>query len=221
MIPLVLHQVWVGSAMPAELAAFCAGWRALHPAWEYRLWSEPEIDAFGLRNRELYDRAGEIAQQRAGAFKADIARYEILLTQGGVYLDCDIEPRKPLDPIIAAGHSAFATWERTGQWVTNAVMGSEPGAPLLKELVTGLSTHVERQLTDARVTGRPAPPHILSGPHYLTSVYQRHTDWLTVLPKAWFHPYLYSELDRGREAFPDAYGVHHWHTRRTERAVMR
>lgn len=223
MIPRIIHQVWVGPPMPADLADYCAGWRSLHagPAWEYRLWQDEDLETFRLRNRALYDRAAEIAPGHEGAFKADIARYEILLRHGGIYLDCDIEACKPLDPLIAAGFEAFATWERPGRWISNAVMGAEPGTPLMEMLVAELAGHVEQQLAEARDRDRTYGPNILTGPQYLTGQYHHRPQSLTILPKGWFHPYLYSELDRGREAFPGAYGVHHWHSRRTERATPR
>jgi inositol phosphorylceramide mannosyltransferase catalytic subunit len=220
-IPRIIHQVWVGPPMPAELQAYCAGWRARHPGWEYRLWQERDIDAFALRNRALYDRAGTVAPGSEGPFRADLVRYEVLLRYGGVYIDCDIEACKPIDPILAEGMPAFAVWEKPGRWISNAVMGAEAGTPLLDRLVTGLPANVSARLAEARRLGRQYRPNILSGPQYLTAIYQQQPDALTVLPKDWFHPYLFSELERGREAFSSAYGVHHWHDRRTRRGIPR
>lgn len=209
--------------MPAELQQFCAGWQTMHAGrgWTYRLWREADIDALGLRNRDLYDRAADLAPDNAWAFRTDVARYEILLSQGGVYLDCDIEPRKPLDTILATEVPSFAAWETPGRWVSNAVIGAEAGSPLLAALVSELPINVCDKIAEGQAQGRRYRANILSGPQFLTAIYLRRPDWLTVLPKAWFHPYLFSELDRGRESFPSAYGVHHWHDRRTRRSQVR
>lgn len=209
--------------MPGHLADFCEGWRTLHPspAWEYRLWHDADIQALDLHNRNLYDRAAEIAPGNEGAFRSDLARYEILLRHGGIYLDCDIEARKPLDPLIDAGFPAFAAWERPGRWISNAALGCEAGNRLIEALVLNLPANVEQQLAEARDRGRNYGPNILSGPQYLTAQYHHRPQDLTVVPKAWFHPYLYSELERGRDEFPGAYGVHHWHRRRVERDTPR
>lgn len=204
MIPKILHRCWFGPPMPDHLAAYGETWEAHHPGWEHRLWTADNL--FPLTNQTLFDDAPDIAPGNVGQLRADIARYEILHEHGGVYVDCDFECRKPLDPLLD-DVSCFAAWEEPGRWVNNAILGAAPGHAFLARLIEGLPRNVAQH--------RGARPNVLSGPQYLTRVYRRHGRHVTVFPKDWFYPYTWAELERGDEAFPDAYAVHHWNNRRT------
>src|SRR3954452_9252859 len=84
LIPRIIHRVWLGDgAMPPEYEAFGETWAQHHPGWEMRLWRSSDLPP--LRNQDLFDRATSFAQQ------SDIARYELLLRHGGVYVDTDFE----------------------------------------------------------------------------------------------------------------------------------
>ena len=66
---------------PEKHKAFRETWMQNHPGWEFRLWTDADIEAFGLTNKRLYDETPNY-----GA-KSDIARYEILYRIGGLYVD--------------------------------------------------------------------------------------------------------------------------------------
>jgi len=59
-IPKIIHQIWLGSPLPDRCKVLQKTWKKYHPDWEYRLWTEKEIDEFGLKNRRLYDLRGKI-----------------------------------------------------------------------------------------------------------------------------------------------------------------
>lgn len=207
MIPPALHFVWVGGPMPDHLREYVASWRALHPQWDHHLWTEHELD--WLENQELFDRAEEHTPH-VGQFRSDIARYEILHRYGGVYVDCDFEARRPIDELCTV--ECFAAWETDDVWVNNAIVGATPGHPMLEELIAGLPANV------ARTQGRR--PNVMTGPQYFTPICRRHHD-VVVHPSWLFYPYRWDELHRSREAFPDAYAVHHWDNARKRRGVPR
>ena len=56
-IPKIIHHIWVGGPMPEHLRANCLAWAELHLDWDFKLWTESEIDEIGLQNRALYDQA--------------------------------------------------------------------------------------------------------------------------------------------------------------------
>lgn len=129
MIPPVLHHIWVGPRPVPE--DWIAGWRAMHPGWELRLWREPDIDALDLVNRRHWDE-----QLAAGCWHgaSDIARVEILRAEGGVYVDVDSRPLRSFDgaPFITAGF--FAAYEPTPSLpgrIANGTIGAERGHPIL------------------------------------------------------------------------------------------
>lgn len=190
--------------MPEVLQEFGETWRLQHPGWRHYLWTERNMPT--LKNQTLYDHAEDIAPKFVGQLRSDIARYEILHQYGGVYVDADFEALKPLDTLIE-GVEAFAAWEVSNKWVNNAILGCEPGNAIMAECIKRIPQRIA-----SRIGQRP---NRLTGPHLLTAVYfDNPPNSLTVFPKHLFYPYLYNELDRINESFPDAYAVHHWHNTR-------
>lgn len=204
MIPKVFHRAWFGPPMPVEFARHGDGWLAHHPDWELRSWTIDNLPS--LVNQALFDHADEIVPRDADRFRADVARYDLLYQFGGVWLDADFECRRSLEPLLA-GVSAFAAWEVDDRWVSNAIMGAVAGHPFVHHLVGALPRNVNRHQS-ARVTNP------MTGPTYLTRIWRQHFGSVVIFPSRLFYPYLWNELDRMTEDFPDAYAVHHWHNRR-------
>lgn len=206
-IPETLHQIWIGpDPIPEQYAAYSETWRAHHPGWEHRLWTEDSLPA--MRNRGLYDAAEDfVPEHSVWQFRADVLRYEILWSYGGVYVDVDFECLAPLDPHIA-GMEAFAAWESQDRWVNNALLGAEPAHPFLDRLIAGLPASVAHH--------RGQRPNVSAGPQYLTGLWRRHRDELTVLPQSLFYPYGFADVGTPREQgpFPGAVAIHHWANRR-------
>lgn len=190
--------------MPGHLVAYGETWRSQHPGWDHILWTDDMLPP--LRNQRVFDAAERLAPRNIGQLRADVVRYELLEQFGGVWIDCDMECRRPIDPL--ADVECFAGWESQGVWVNNAILGAEAGHPFIRALVAG----VERSV----VVNRGKRPNVMTGPQYLTPIYRLHADEVVIYPKDYFYPYLWSELDRGDEAFPDAWAVHHWGNRRNK-----
>jgi hypothetical protein len=215
-IPRTLHQLWIGRPVPEHIAEYMQTWRDRHPDWEYRLWTEKELGELPMVNRWLYDNACRFALPgRCEQFRSDIARYEILATHGGVYIDADFECLRPIDPLLRSPLvHAFSAWEEDQKWINLAVYGTEPNHQFVHDLRLGLTAHVKRLTLNGT---RPNTGSRLSGPRYLTRVWERNSydPGLVVYPREWFYPYAWNELHRGDEKFDDAYAVHHWHNQRT------
>jgi inositol phosphorylceramide mannosyltransferase catalytic subunit len=214
-IPKIIHQVWVGSDPPEHLQEYMETWRAIHPDWDYMLWTDDEVCNVNWRFQAWHDRAEEVAGKFAGQFRADLLRYEILLDVGGVYVDVDFECLKPLDAILE-GVSAFCAWEfepRHGHrgWLNNAIMGARLGHGWLSELTARLPAHLGEMLERGQTR-----PNILTGPQFLTPVTRRFLKdgAVKAFPSALFYPYLWNELHRNREEFAGAIAVHHWENQR-------
>jgi len=209
-IPKIIHRVWVGGREPEWQASFRESWE--QPGWELWQWGDEDIEGLLLRNRPLYDKAEKIAGRFAGQFRADLIRYEILEQHGGVYVDADFECLRPLDELEAMVGDAdcFAAWEEPNVWINNAIFGAVPGHRFVNALISLLPQSV--------VEHAGARPNIMVGPQFVTRVYRMgYEDDVLVLPKETFYPYLWNELGREREDFPNAFAVHHWGNRRRER----
>jgi len=189
MIPHILHRIWLGSPIPAEYEGYWASFRRLNHGWEFRTWREDDLD--WLTNQEQFDTADTYAQ------KADIARYEVLLRHGGIYVDTDIEPLRPLAPLLDAG--AFAAYEDSN-YIAIGVMGCTPGHPLFAEMI--------RRIPENMLKGGSV--NMQTGPMLFTRIiHSANWDGLRLYPPKTFYPYSWKEDDPG--IYPeDTFLVHHW-----------
>lgn len=203
MIPRLIHQMWMGGPMPALWAEYREKLVALHPNWNFRLWTEADLQFRLWHNQTLIDRAEQISPMAPYQFISDVVRYEVLLEFGGVWVDIDFDPQKPLDE-LCNGKEAWVAYE-DGVWVNNAVMGMAQEHPVMREAVDGLAGNVGQFRPSVGNTHK-------SGPQYLTPLILAHE--VHIYPKEYFYPYLWNELDREGELFPDAYMVHRWANRR-------
>lgn len=204
MIPKTLHRIWVGGPMPAKYQEFGEKWAKLHPGWSIKTWGDEDLR--WLENQDFFDNAERFVPKDAvGQFKSDIARYEILARFGGVYADCDVEPQKPLDPLLNV--PGFAGWEEDGKFVGNTVLGAVPGNSAMTMMVRMIPQTIKANAGKAATW--------LTGPRVLTRVYNdMRPEDLTVYPQHYFFPYSYSDLrgsvDPSLRKYPNAYAIHHW-----------
>lgn len=184
-------------------------WRRLHPEWSIKVWTERDLG--WLENSGPFRDARSIVPDDAvGQFQADIARYEIILREGGFYADVDTRPVRPIDDSVL-NHESFAVQEdRT--WIGNTYVGARPGHPIMRDIVGGLRDNIRRN--------RGKRPNVLSGPKYITPIWVKHGGY--VAPTEWGFPYSYSDVKRGTvpsTISDETYVVHEWdHTRRVMEA---
>jgi len=216
MIPKILHRIWLGGEPPAVYNKFLDRWRSLHPDWEIKLWGDED---FGwLRNQRLFDSAADyVPADAVFQMKSDVARYEILLDHGGVYVDADTEPLKSFDPLLGA--EAFAGWEVPGKFIANGTIGAVPNHPFIRRVVERLPSWADEN------KGRAAT--FVSGPRLFTGLYFSNQPNIVVHPKKTFYPYIYDELTRDKNRkdpasleYPDSFSVHHWNHKREQRGLV-
>lgn len=82
-IPNILHQIWLGCPYPEKYKVLTDIWKAKHPDWTFFLWTEKEIEEFGLTNKWMYD------NMKNPSAKSDVVRYEVAYSYGGIYADTD------------------------------------------------------------------------------------------------------------------------------------
>lgn len=110
----VVHQIWIGSAMPEAERGWVDGVRraATAAGWEHRLWGWEELlEAFGAEPvadvfRRAFALPGEVISPAVVASLAcDYYRSRVLAEGGGVYLDTDFVCRREwpdLEGLLAA-----------------------------------------------------------------------------------------------------------------------
>eukprot|EP00931_Biecheleriopsis_adriatica_P034196 TRINITY_DN19778_c0_g1_i1.p1 TRINITY_DN19778_c0_g1~~TRINITY_DN19778_c0_g1_i1.p1 ORF type:complete len:386 (-),score=52.56 TRINITY_DN19778_c0_g1_i1:70-1173(-) len=101
-IPRIIHYVFIKGKPDAKPHAKAEFWRErcrrLNPGWEIKVWEDKEL------NQLIASKFPELNASYHGVphwiQKADTARHLVLMVQGGVYLDMDIECRVPFDHVI-------------------------------------------------------------------------------------------------------------------------
>jgi hypothetical protein len=188
MIPRVIHRVWLGSEpLPEEFEHYGETWKQHHPEWEMRLWTDSNLPA--LRFPEAFERC------RNHGERSDVLRSELLARFGGLYVDTDVECRRPIEPLIGDA-SAFCAWVRPGR-IGSAVLGAVPGHPAIDRLLTEMQSRVgEGNQIEATVG-------------LLTDVLSEAPD-VEVFDSETFYPYHPRHNPANGREFPDAYAVHHW-----------
>ena len=84
-IPKIIHQIWIGNKEPPQwcIDSWKINYLQKFPEWKYKLWTETEIEKLQMKNQKIYDLEPTLRG------KSDIARYEILFKEGGIFLDAD------------------------------------------------------------------------------------------------------------------------------------
>ena len=189
-IPRIIHRVWLGDAdLPEEALRWEATWRRHHPDWELRLWRDEDL-------AELVP-AEPLSRSRSASERSNLVRYAVLARFGGVYIDTDVECRRPLDPLLR-GVEAFGGWESEHRLGT-AVLGAAPGTRLFRDLAR-LSCHTAALSINSVESTGPG----------LFSLLAADDPSVTRFDRELFYPYRWDERHRREEPFPDSYAVHHW-----------
>jgi mannosyltransferase OCH1-like enzyme len=182
-IPKNLHQIWLGSDLPKHYKPLIKKLKKLHPDWEYKLWTEDNID-FELLNPDLFRRAKNMGQ------KSDILRYEILNKHGGVYLDLDHLAVRSFNSLIHLDSFAGLVYYSSPQ-ITNGVIGSIANSRLTKTLCK----------FEAGFIDNPNIQEVFNttGPQYFTQIIQSllsEEHGIVVFPNSYFSPYPNFPRDR-------------------------
>lgn len=133
MIPKILHYVWIptgfGDTPPTFNIACQQQAIDLHPGWAVQehsddsLLSDPSLSPIADLLRKAWDKFEGIGNSRS-----DMLRLAALYAHGGIYLDYDVWPIKPLDRFLVRdlllGGNSFQPFV-----VGEHVIGAEPRSP--------------------------------------------------------------------------------------------
>ena len=127
MIPKVIHYCWFGGNPLPELAQKCiASWKEYCPGYEIKEWNEINFDL------NYCDYVREAYEAKKWAFVSDVARLYAMVTEGGIYMDTDVEVVRPLDELLQYhAVSGFETDER----IPTGLMACEKDNRMFKELL--------------------------------------------------------------------------------------
>lgn len=127
MIPKIIHYCWFGGNPLPELAKKCiASWEKFCPDYEIKEWNESNFDL----NCCAYVK--EAYEAKKWAFITDYVRLYAMVTEGGIYMDTDVEVIKPLDSYLL--HEAFSGFEDETH-IPTGIMACQKGFSLFENLL--------------------------------------------------------------------------------------
>jgi hypothetical protein len=160
-IPKMIHQIWLGSPVPVKYTAWMKSWAELLD-WEYRLWTDDDVNDILLYNQDLYDQASNYGE------KSDILRLELLLHYGGIYVDIDFECingnvfdelNRSFDFFVGFEPIEHGVINGTYK-ICNAIIAACPYHPIIKNLMINMRSNWEQFMNESAVQK--------SGPDYFS-----------------------------------------------------
>ena len=128
MIPKKIHYCWFGGNPLPKLAKKCIkSWKKYCPDYEIIRWDEKSFD---ISEAPLYVR--QAYEAKKWAFVSDYVRLYAMVTQGGIYMDTDVEVVKSLDEFLQ--HKAFSGFEDEAH-IPTGIMACEKDFPLFREFL--------------------------------------------------------------------------------------
>lgn len=127
MIPKVIHFCWLSDdEYPEKIKTCIQSWKRILPDYEIRLW---DLKRFDLQS-SIWVKEAYTAKKYA--FAADYIRCYALYTEGGIYLDSDVEVLRSFDSLLEL---PYFIGEEQGGNLEPAVMGCQKGWPFLGKML--------------------------------------------------------------------------------------
>lgn len=126
MIPKKIHFCWLsGEEFPPFIQHCIDTWKLVLPDYELILWDTNRFDI----NRVAWVQEAFAAKKYA--FAADYIRLYSVYTEGGIYLDSDVEVLKRFDDLLQ--YKSFIGFEAATESVEAAIFGAEVGCEWCKK----------------------------------------------------------------------------------------
>lgn len=220
--------------MPEQYRGYGEEWQALNPDWELCSWTWDSVGSFTKQSQAVLDdlelRDGGRGTEEFFVQYADLIGYELLREFGGVYVNCDIEPVRPLNHLTSVDtewdNVNWATYENhTDGRIVNAAIGAAKAHDKFWEYLINRAIRTYWSKPHAEMVET-------TGPAMLTDAIcdwndsQKPFEQVMIYPVETFNPVHWSEIEHGGNAASyvacgDFYsltvGVHHWGHRESGR----
>lgn len=183
MIPKKIHYCWFGRGEKPKLAKKCIdSWHKFLPDYEIKEWNEDNFDISSNQYvREAYE-------SRKFAFVTDYVRLYAIYTEGGIYMDTDVEVLDNFDKFLH--HHAFSGFETDGT-VPTGMMAAEKGSIWAKDLLDDYNDRKfinEDGSFDMRTNTEVITAYMISKGLIKNNTYQDFSDLCTMYPADYFCP---------------------------------
>lgn len=213
MIPKKIHYCWFGgNALPESALKCIESWKKFCPDYEIKEWNETNFNV----NCCVYTQ--EAYAEKKWAFVSDVARLYALVTEGGIYMDTDVEVCDNLDGFLE--HKAFLGFESDDS-VSTGIIGCEKDHPLFVELL--------KEYKNRHFINPNGSYNVITNVEYITNTCRKrglklNNKYQEILgvwfyPKEYFCPkdYMTGKILKTK----NTYAIHHfaasWHTEKEQK----
>lgn len=205
MIPKIVHYIWFGGKpYPPTIQKCIESWHKYLPEYEFKLWNE---ETFDLENACKFVK--EAYHHKKWAFVADYVRVWALNKYGGLYLDTDVEVKKPFDDVLS--HKLLLGTDELGH--LTAMMGSEANLPIWRNLLDtyhNMSFALPDGSFNTKVNNAYIESELMKEGYRIANEKQVLSGGETVIyPDDWFH--AADHMTGILHITPDTHAIH-WHT---------
>jgi len=202
MIPKKIHYCWFGRNPLSDLNNRCIeSWHRVLPDYQIKLWDETNVPLDNAYARAAFA-AGEWSRL------SNHARLHALYSEGGIYLDTDVEVLKDFSPLLR--HECFLGFQHLEErvdWVNSAVLGARPGHPFLAQCSR------RTQSLFASAGAFPRSPFVVSSllrEMGLREYKLQEVGGVTIYPVEYFYPYPWYGNFSPDCIKENTYSVHYW-----------
>lgn len=132
-IPRKIFQSWKTLHLDPCIQQNTERLKQLNPEYEYQIFDNKKCRNF-LQKYYGQNYVNAFDNVKSGAFKCDLWRYAVLYKYGGVYIDIDMQPIKPLKNIIRETDKFLSVKDASGMpcRIYQAFIAVVPNHPIMK-----------------------------------------------------------------------------------------
>lgn len=175
MIPKKVHYIWLGEGKKSNLSHICINsWKKELFDYEIIEWNENKLDLDELASKNRF--FAECRKRKLWAYMADYLRLVVLYSEGGIYLDTDVQVLKSFDPLLQ--HSCCFGMEAK-DYIGTGMMACEPGNMVIKKILD----FYQDEIWDS---------NLFTIPSIITHIFEQNPELknhATIYPMEYFAPY--------------------------------
>ncbi len=180
-----IHYCWFGHGEKSPLILKCIeSWKKHFPDFEIVEWTEDNFDVrMNMYSSQAYD-------AKKYAYVSDVARFDILYREGGLYFDTDVEVIKPFGELL--NDEAFSALETEKYIAPGLVLWvAEPNNPIIKETLDFYATASFCDENGNKLPGTVCSifTDIMRGHGFTEGNCIKRLNGFTVYPKEYFCPF--------------------------------
>ena len=203
MIPSIIHYCWFGKAEKSPLLKSCIdSWGRSMPDFQISEWNDSNCPVNNFYTEQA-------RAQGLWSKLSDYVRLHVLYTQGGIYLDTDVEVTRSMAPLLSLKcFVGFQEQKECADWVNNAVLGAESGHVFLKKCMDlTIKLHENKEKS---YYASPTITTVVLKEMGLKVYGSQEVDGVQIFPLDYFYPYpWYGKLSRDCIT-ENTYSIHHW-----------